>query len=50
VKAWFSRLRVRPAVAAGMALGKELRAPAMTEEAKKLLFGQDASTVKLRTP
>jgi GSH-dependent disulfide-bond oxidoreductase len=45
VKAWFTRLRERPAVAAGMALGKELRASKMTEEAKKLLFGQDASTV-----
>ncbi len=46
VKAWFTRLRERPAVVAGMALGKELRASSMSDEAKKLLFGQDASTVR----
>lgn len=41
IRRWFSELRARPQVQAGLAVGAELRAPAMTEEAKKVLFGQD---------
>ena len=40
VKAWFATVREREAVKKGLALGKELRAPAMDEEARKNLFGQ----------
>ena len=49
VKAWFERVKARPAVARGFALGAELRraAPALgskeAEEARKVLFGQTAA-------
>lgn len=46
IERWYSELRERPAVAKGMALGKELRPAKMDDEAKKLLFGQDANTIK----
>ena len=46
IKRWYAELRARPAVAKGMALGKDLRASKMDDEAKKLLFGQNANTVK----
>jgi GST-like protein len=36
----------RPAVLRGMKAGKELRAPRMDEEARKILFGQTAETVR----
>jgi GSH-dependent disulfide-bond oxidoreductase len=49
VKAWYTALRERPAVQAGLALGKSLRAPKMDDEAKRLLFGQDAGTVRARS-
>jgi GST-like protein len=40
--AWVQRLGKRPAVQRGMALGKDLRKPAMSEADKKVLFGQRA--------
>ncbi len=46
LKRWFETMQVRPGVARGYAVGKELRAPAMSEEAKKILFGQTASVVQ----
>ncbi len=49
VKAWYTALRERPAVQAGIELGKSLRAPKMDDEAKRLLFGQDAATVTSRS-
>ena len=43
---WFVRVGERPAVQKGMAVGKELmRSGAMTEDVKKVLFGQTANTV-----
>lgn len=41
LKAWQERMGARPAVKRGHALGAELRKP-MTEEQKKILFGQRA--------
>jgi GST-like protein len=47
LKRWFSVIRERPATLRAYALAKEINpAPVVTEEAKKLLFGQDASTVR----
>jgi len=48
LKAWFERMKARPAVAKGFAVGRELREqqPLMTDEAKKILFGQTASVVR----
>jgi GST-like protein len=47
LKAWVERLRARPAVQRGLALGKELREaqandPKALEESRKILFGQRA--------
>src|SRR5512146_762904 len=44
VKAWFERMKARPAVAKGWAVGRDLRQPSFDEEAKKILFGQSAAT------
>ncbi|HSV52854.1 MAG TPA: glutathione binding-like protein [Burkholderiaceae bacterium] len=46
VQRWYNALFGRPAVKRGLDLGKELRAPAMTEEARKALFGQTAQSVR----
>jgi GST-like protein len=46
VQRWYDRLFQRPAVKRGLDLGKELRAPALTEEARKALFGQTADSVR----
>jgi GSH-dependent disulfide-bond oxidoreductase len=46
VQAWFERILARPATTPALDLGKELRAPALTEEARKALFGQTAQSVK----
>ena len=47
LKRWFAAIRERPATQRAYALAKEINpAPVVTEEAKKVLFGQDASTVK----
>jgi GSH-dependent disulfide-bond oxidoreductase len=51
LKAWYERVRDRPAVQKGFAAGAELRqnAPALTskeaEEARKVLFGQTAASL-----
>jgi glutathione S-transferase/GST-like protein len=55
VKAWLERMRERPAVQKGFALGKELRqaAPSLgskeAEEARKVLFGQTAASTESKT-
>jgi glutathione S-transferase/GST-like protein len=52
VKAWLERVRARPAVQAGFAVGAELRKAAPTldskeaEQARKILFGQTADNTK----
>ncbi|MDK9701983.1 MAG: glutathione S-transferase N-terminal domain-containing protein [Sulfuritalea sp.] len=47
LKRWFAAIRERPATQRAYALAKDINpAPVVTEEAKKLLFGQDASTVR----
>ena len=46
VQRWYNDLFQRPAVKRGLDLLKELRAPTMSEEAKKTLFGQTAATVR----
>lgn len=44
LKRWFERMQARPAVARGFAAGRELReqAPAASDAARKILFGQKA--------
>ncbi len=43
---WFAAIRQRPATVRAYALAEQInKAPVMDEAAKKLLFGQDASTV-----
>jgi GST-like protein len=42
LKRWFEAIKARPAVERGFAVGKELRQPTMSEDAKKVLFGQRA--------
>ena len=46
VERWYNALFERPAVKRGLALGKALRANALTDEARKALFGQTASSVR----
>lgn len=46
VQRWHDTLFERPALKRGLDLGKELRAPAMTDEARKALFGQTAQSVR----
>ena len=46
VQRWYNALFERPAVKRGLDLGKELRAPALTEDARKALFGQTAASVQ----
>jgi len=46
VERWYLRLSERPAAKRGLDLGKELRPPAMDEEARKALFGQTAQSVR----
>lgn len=47
LKRWFDAIWARPATKAAYALGKEYQAIAPTsEEARKILFGQDASTIR----
>jgi GST-like protein len=47
LKRWFEAMRVRPGVERGYAVGKELRQPiaAVSEESKRILFGQTAGSV-----
>ena len=44
LKRWFEAMGARPAVMKGFAVDSELRKPVMDDEAKKVLFGQKAST------
>jgi glutathione S-transferase/GST-like protein len=52
LKAWLERIRERPAVQRGFALGGELRRGGVAEntkeaeEARKVLFGQTAAVTK----
>ena len=46
VQRWYQSLFNRPAVKRGLDLGKEMRAAALTDEARKALFGQTASSVR----
>lgn len=44
VRRWFDAIRARPAVQRAYAKGEGLRNEGMTEEAKKILFGQTAAS------
>jgi len=47
LKRWFAAIRERPATQRAYALAKEINpAPVVNEDAKRVLFGQDASTVR----
>ena len=46
VKRWFDQVIERPAVRRGLDAGKELRASALTDEARQALFGQTAQSVR----
>jgi len=47
LKRWFEEVAARPAVISAYAIGKELNtAPTVSEDAKALLFGQGAQTVR----
>ena len=45
IQRWYDEMFQRPAVKRGLDVGKDLRAPAMTDEARKVLFGQTADSV-----
>jgi GST-like protein len=46
VERWYDALFERPAVKRGLDLGKELRAPGLTEDARKALFGQTSASIQ----
>ncbi|MDB5892334.1 MAG: thiol:disulfide oxidoreductase [Polaromonas sp.] len=46
IERWYQLLCERPALRRGLDLGKDLRAPALTDEARKALFGQTAQSVR----
>ena len=47
LKRWFAAIRERPATKRAYALVEKINpAPVITEAEKKILFGQDASTVR----
>ena len=47
IRRWFDAIRERPATQRAYALAKEINpAPVMSEDARRILFGQDASTVR----
>jgi GST-like protein len=46
VQRWYDALFKRSAVKRGLDLGKELRQPALTDEARQALFGQTAQSVQ----
>lgn len=47
LKRWFAAIRGRPATQRAYALARQINpAPVVTEEAKRVLFGQDATTVR----
>lgn len=43
VASWYARVMQRPGVQRGLALGRELRAPVLSEEAREALFGVPAA-------
>jgi len=43
---WYDTVHARPAVVRGLALGKELRAPSLTPQARRALFGQTADSIR----
>ena len=45
LKTWFETIQNRPAVTRGLGVGKDRRTQTMSEEAKKVLFGQTAANV-----
>lgn len=46
VRRWYRQLFPRPAVQRALALGRELRADTLSDEARKALFGQTADSVR----
>ena len=49
VQRWFNQMKERPAVRRGIDVGRDLRGPrtdAMSDEARKTLFGQTAQSVR----
>ena len=48
LKVWFDKIRNRPAVMRGVEIGKDRSAQTMSEQAKKVLFGQTAASVRAR--
>ena len=46
VACWYDTVFKRPAVLRGLALGRDLRASSLTDEARKALFGQTADSVR----
>lgn len=47
LKRWFAAIRERPATQRAYALAKQINpAPVVNEDAKRILFGQDATTVR----
>ena len=46
VKRWYNALFERSAVKRGLDVGKELRAPALTDDARKALFGQTSASIQ----
>lgn len=46
VQRWYDALFERPALRRGLDLGKQLRAPAMTDDARKALFGQTSASIQ----
>ena len=47
LKRWFAAIRERSATQRAYALAQQINpAPVVTEEAKRVLFGQDATTVR----
>ena len=46
VQRWFDALLQRPAVRRGLDVAKDLRVATMSEETRKMLFGQTAQSVR----
>jgi GST-like protein len=47
LKRWFAAIRARPATQRAYAMAKQINpAPVVNEDAKRILFGQDATTVR----
>jgi GSH-dependent disulfide-bond oxidoreductase len=48
LKTWFDAIHYRPAVIKGLEVGRQHSAQTMSEEAKKVLFGQTSAQVLAR--